>query len=239
MPNSFFAFKQFTVHQEKCAMKVCTDACLFGAIMANYLEKQNVNRLADIGTVTGLLSLMVAQKNKCLIDAYEIDENAALQAEQNFNRSPWHGKLRIIKGNIKTLHINTNYDWIICNPPFYENSLRSNNQHKNIAMHSQELLLEDVLHICDECLNGQGKFAILLPYFRSTAFIGMAHQKKFFLEYKLDIKPSPKHHFFRTICIFSKQPTPLLTDDTLTIREVNNNYTTYFTELLKDYYLFL
>jgi tRNA1Val (adenine37-N6)-methyltransferase len=67
----------------------------------------------------------------------------------------------------------------------------------------------------------------------------MAHQKKFFLEYKMDVKPSPKHHFFRAICIFSKQPTPFLADDTLTIREVNNNYTLPFTELLKDYYLFL
>jgi tRNA1Val (adenine37-N6)-methyltransferase len=148
MPNRFFAFKQFTILQDKCAMKVCTDAWLFGAILANYLQKQKLNSLADIGTGTGLLSLMVAQKNKCLIDAYEIDENAAFQAEHNFNRSPWHAQLRLIKANIKTLNINKSYDWIFCNPPFYENRLKRNNEHKNIAMHSQELLREDVLNIC-------------------------------------------------------------------------------------------
>lgn len=220
-------------------MKVCTDACLFGAFMAQYLAKTTIKMIADIGTGTGLLSLMLAQKNNASIHAYEIDNDAAIQAQENFSNSAWSQRLSVIKGNVTALKPITNYDWIICNPPFYEKSLKSPHAVKNIAMHSEQLNLKDLMPICKEYLTPQGKFAVLLPYQRTTTFVAIAHQNNFYLEYKLDIKPSSKHHFFRSICIFSKTPTPTLLDETITIKELNNEYSASFKTLLKDYYLFL
>ncbi|WP_298301478.1 methyltransferase [Hydrotalea sp.] len=239
MSNSYFSFKQFHIEQDKCAMKVCTDACLFGAFMAQYISSTPVNTIADIGTGTGLLSLMIAQKNNAIIHACEIDEQAALQATQNFSSSPWHQRLTVIKGNVLEVKPATIYDWLVCNPPFYEKSLKSPHSNKNIAMHSGRLRLQDIIPLCNQYLTRQGRFALLLPYQRTTSFIAMAHQNNFYLAYKLDVKPSPKHHFFRSICIFSKTPTPVLLEETITIKELNNAYSAPFTALLKDYYLFL
>ncbi|MBY0347413.1 MAG: methyltransferase [Hydrotalea flava] len=220
-------------------MKTCTDACLFGAFMAQYISNNPAKTIADIGTGTGLLSLMIAQKNEAIIHAYEIDEGAAMQAKENFSTSPWYQRLTVIKGNVIQLQPATTYEWLVCNPPFYEKSLKSPQVNKNIAMHSEQLRLQDLLPICNQFLNQQGRFALLLPYQRTTSFIAMAHQNNFYLEYKLDVKPSPKHHIFRTICIFSKAPTPTLLEEMLTIKELNNAYSEPFTALLKDYYQFL
>ncbi len=220
-------------------MKVCTDACLFGAFIAQYISNHSANAIADIGTGTGLLSLMMAQKNASIIHAYEIDEQAAMQANENFSASKWHQRLTVIKGNVLLLKPATTYEWIVCNPPFYEKSLKSPNSSKNIAMHSEQLRLPDLLPLCHQYLTQKGRFALLLPYNQTTSFIAMAHQNHFYLEYKLDVKPSPKHHFFRTICIFSKQPTPTLLEENLTIKELSNAYSEPFKALLKDYYQFL
>jgi len=111
MSNTYFRFKQFTIHQDRCAMKVCTDACLFGAWLA---EKVNGWQLADIsildlGAGTGLLSLMLAQQNTARIDAVELDENAAEQAAENFDTSPWRNRLQVIQGDIRTVHLGKKY----------------------------------------------------------------------------------------------------------------------------------
>ena len=112
MANTYFQFKQFTVEQQNCAMKVCTDACLFGAILADkiYRAQNKVSKLLDIGTGTGLLSLQVAQKNSISIDAVEIDQDSFEQAQQNFINSPWNERVSIFNTDILDFNSDKKYD---------------------------------------------------------------------------------------------------------------------------------
>ena len=132
MSNTYFQFKQFTIHQDKCAMKVCTDACMLGAWTAGKLGGSGINNILDIGCGTGLLSLMLSQKINASIDAVEIDADAAKQAGENISASPWAANIRVIHTSLQEFMPKKKYDLIICNPPFYENDLRSEHENKNV-----------------------------------------------------------------------------------------------------------
>lgn len=119
MSNSYFQFKQFIIHQDACAMKVCTDACLFGAWVANKVQKLKPNSVLDVGAGTGLLSLILAQKTDAIIHAVEIDDEAAKQAEDNFKSSPWSNRIKIINQPVQNIKITGKYDFILSNPPFF------------------------------------------------------------------------------------------------------------------------
>jgi len=239
MPNDYFRFKQFTVQQDKCAMKVCTDACLFGAFTANRLPI-TVNRVLDIGTGTGLLSLMLAQKNPdAVIDAVEIDEAAAGQAKENFESSAWKERLNAYNLSIQEFadSVETKYDLIISNPPFYESDLKSDDKKRNLALHSVALTLEALLNIADILLKDDGNFFVLLPHHRTENFI-QGIQQKFFIKEKVFIKQTSKHSYFRSILWLRKQPG--ITDQSrMAIMNEAGKYTDGFITLLKDYYLYL
>ena len=177
MGNSFFKFKQFTVHQDKCAMKVCTDACLFGAWIVQYIstKKLATDRVLDIGAGTGLLSLILAQKTEAAqMDAIEIDSLAAQQAVQNFALSPWDNRLNAIEGDVKNISTANKYGLIISNPPFFENDLISPIKSRNVALHDASLTLSELLFVVKKNLQEDGKFAVLLPFHRSAYFEQLA-----------------------------------------------------------------
>lgn len=153
-------------------MKVCTDACLFGAVVAEELNEYKT--VLDIGTGTGLLSLMYAQQNaNSIIDAVEIDANAFEQAQQNVAASPF-SNIRVVHSDIKTLDTKNKYELIISNPPFYVNDLKSSTENRNIAMHSQLLSFDELLHTVNTVLTTNGIFAVLLPYTNQNLFIEKA-----------------------------------------------------------------
>ncbi len=241
MPNNYFMFKKFTVQQEYCAMKVCTDTCLFGAWLAeknNNLEAKDL-RVLDIGTGTGLLSLMIAQKIKgSKIDAAEIDEPAAIQAAANFEASPWKEHLTVYHTSIQHFNRSTNqhYNLIICNPPFFENDLKSNDDKRNIALHDGALTLEELLSIIDARLCKDGNFAVLLPYHRTVFFELLAAERKLYLKEKVLVKQTPTHNYFRSMLLFCRQKITA-SEKEIAIKNVNNIYSAEFTTLLKDYYL--
>jgi tRNA1Val (adenine37-N6)-methyltransferase len=240
MANSFFRFKQFTVQQDKCAMKVCTDACLFGAFISTLVvSRQGVQKVLDIGAGTGLLSLMLAQKiPDAVIDAVEIDSAAAQQAKENFEASQWKERLKTHATPIQHFKTQGRFDLIICNPPFFENDLKSEDEKRNVALHSHALTFKDLLTSAEKHLAPEGTFAVLLPYHRLVEFEELSKQYNFFVDEKVLVKQTPKHNNFRSILCLTKKET-VATQSQIIIRDEKETYTKEFIALLKDFYLYL
>jgi len=238
MANDYFRFKEFIIHQDKCSMKVCTDACLFGSLLPVVTENaEPINRVLDIGTGTGLLSLMYAQRNiHAQIDAVEVEEHSFKQAKENFTQSKWKDRLKIFHSDIKNFVPGKKYDLIISNPPFYENELLSNEKNKNIAKHDAGLTLNDLIDIIKKHLAPTGTFAVLLPWHRIKYFEELAAGNNFFAQEKILIRQTPTHNFFRGILFFSNTRSGTKTTEII-IKNKQGNYTEEFSELLKNYYL--
>lgn len=241
MPNNYFQFKQFTVQQEHCAMKVCTDACLFGAWVSEKVksEKLKVKNVADIGAGTGLLSLMLAQKTDVIIDAVEIDKTAAMQSQQNFEASPWNERLKVYNTSVQQFNsaIYQKYDLVISNPPFFEHDLKSDDDKRNLALHSSALSLEALLNAIKIHLKEDGFFAVLLPFHRSGYFEKLA-AARYFLQEKILVKQTPKHHYFRSMLLFGATKVDTKESEII-IRQEGSQYSPEFIHLLRDYYLYL
>lgn len=218
-------------------MKVCTDACLFGAWMTEKIDtdERTVSKILDIGTGTGLLSLMLAQKTTAIIDAIELDEEAAAQAANNFELSPWKERLQVIQGDVCKVNLGRKYDLIISNPPFFENDLKSADSKRNLALHGEALEWDALLAVISKHLSPDGKFGALLPYHRKKAFEKLAWEAGFFTEEEVSVKQTPVHPYFRAMLLFGKDNLPTRFASFI-IRE-GDQYTNEFAGLLKDYYL--
>ena len=234
MANSYFQFKQFRINQDKTAMKVCTDSCVLGA----WTEVKEANQILDIGTGTGLLSLMVAQRSEAKITAVEIDAAAAAQAEENFNGSPWKNRIVLTQKSLQQFgHENQQqFDVIICNPPFFQASLKSPDTAKTIAKHTQELPFEDLLHFVKQFLTPEGFFYLLLPPSEAEVFRNLALNEKLFPVKELQLFTQPNGKHLRTIYAYSFQEKPS-EKQSLIIRNLDQTYTSEFAALLKEYYL--
>src|SRR5215469_6840752 len=168
MPNGYFQFKQFTVYQDRCAMKVCTDACILGAWFAHKAPPWST--VLDIGSGTGLLMLMLAQKHKGEIRGIELDLAAFRQLQHNIGQSPWKQMLQVFPGDVRSFSFRSKFDFIITNPPFYEGDLPAAGTAANLARHSKELTLSELLSVIDSNLSPKGAFGILRPCHRTTWF---------------------------------------------------------------------
>lgn len=225
-------------------MKVSTDACILGAAVAEvFTEKASLAEdekphYLDIGTGTGLLSLMLAQKTTALIDAVEIDTAAYDEASANFNASPFKERLFIYNSDILYFSPAKKYDGIICNPPFFEGDLRSPDTKKNAARHDTTLTLQQLLKVADTHLKEAGLLAVLLPYQRVEEFIKEAAGLHFWLKEKILLRHTTAHPYFRAILFLSKIKTTSATKE-LVIKNEAGNYTEDFILLLKNYYLYL
>jgi tRNA1Val (adenine37-N6)-methyltransferase len=243
LANSYFQFKQFTIHQDRCAMKVTTDACLFGAWVAEEARSREsgVRSSLDIGTGTGLLALMLAQKNfETNILAIEIDKDAAEQAANNIDSSLWKDQVDILEANVKEFSFPQKFDLIISNPPFYEKELRSDTDKKNIAHHSENLTLKELLNIIKNNLNQDGNFFLLLPYKRNDEIKRLFKDHELHVSKMILVRQSVKHDYFR---IFVKGNLNAEQKETefyeISIWDEQQQYTNEFVRLLKDYYLHL
>ena len=220
-------------------MKVSTDSCLFGAWVANKIEQKILQPAAilDIGTGTGLLSLLLAQKSTAGIDTVEIEEAACSQAIENFLHSPWSERLRAYCADIKQWQGGLAYDLIISNPPFYQNSLKSPVRSANYARHDEALTLSQLLSVVKANLSDKGHFAILLPFQGIAGFKMQAAEKFFYLKDELLVRQTPSHSYFRSMLLFCAEPPGQASSHELAIKEESGNYSDQFSFLLKDYYL--
>jgi len=243
-------------------MKVCTDACLFGAWVSQKSMVQNAINIVDIGTGTGLLSLMVAQvteNSKASITAIEIEAQAAAEANSNFNISKWSDRLKLVNDSIQNFtasiskddlvinELNNNkqlFDIVISNPPFYEGDLKSPDANKNKAAHSTELPWNILLENVTSLLNNNGSFFVLVPTLRAYTMQKLAETHQLQLEEEVLVYNDAKHLPFRSFLHFTKVKTAIdkeisVLRNKIVIKNADNTYSTEFTELLKDYYLHL
>ena len=235
MSNTWFRFKQFMINQDRCAMKITTDACIQGAWTPALPE---VKQVLDIGAGTGLLSLMLAQRcPKIHIDAIEFDKDAATQAKENVALSDWKERINVIDGDARTYSYPHKYDLIITNPPFFIDSLLGPGDRKNMSRHTLSLDYLDILQIFKQNLNPDGYMSILLPAFEYSTWHGLASSKDLKEVGKLSVKNSSNSPVNRVVGIWSKNNKIKFPTQELEIKDAQNEYSPFFKLLLEDYYL--
>jgi tRNA1Val (adenine37-N6)-methyltransferase len=165
MAKPSFRFKQFTIQQDRCALKVGTDGVLFGA----WVDHLGATRILDIGTGTGVLALIAAQRNATAsIHAVEIDDASADQAKENAAASPWADRLHVYCMDVRRMRSDAQYDLIICNPPYYSGYSRSPDERVDLAKHGDELSFPDLLDSVRQLLLPEGRFAVIVPLDRES-----------------------------------------------------------------------
>lgn len=222
-------------------MKVATDSCLFGAWAAAQLAaiETGMETGLDIGTGTGLLSLMLAQKNGLIINAVEIDAQAAGQARENAEDSPWKNRLTVNQGDIMDFDPGRKYDCIISNPPFYENELASPDSRKNSAHHSRDLTMAQLIQVIRSRLEDKGIFFLLYPFKRKNEVEALLAENALSACKTVIVRQSVLHAPFRVMCMGTNSLVSLPELTTLSIWNEQQQYTPAFKDLLKDYYLYL
>jgi tRNA1Val (adenine37-N6)-methyltransferase len=234
MSNTYFRFKQFNVEQDKCAMKVTTDACIQGAWTPMH---SHVKHVLDIGAGTGLLALMLAQRNsEICIDSIEFDSGAAIQAAENVASSPWAGRINIIEADARNFDSTHKYDLIITNPPFFQNSLLGDNDAKNSARHTLSLSFEELLRCITANLAGNGYASILLPSEQYLDWQALT-SKNLYEQETLLIHHRPGATAKRIIGLWGKTPVAETKTGNLIIQNEQGTYSQDFITLLSPFYL--
>ncbi|TLX76026.1 methyltransferase [Labilibacter sediminis] len=236
MANTYFSFKEFIVHQDKTAMKVGTDGVLLGA----WANCDKAKKILDIGSGTGLISLMLAQRTEnAAIDAIEIDDSAFGQMQQNFELSPWKNRLTSIHMDFK--HYSTTsgnkYELIVSNPPFFINSLKNECNKKSLARHTDSLSFAELISGIDMLLAENGIFCVILPATEKSSFIELAKTSGLNLTRCLYIKPTPSKPAKRILMEFSLSKSVCIEEEIIIEDSGRHGYSNEYKELTKDFYL--
>jgi len=231
-----FTFKQFSVNQDRCAMKIGTDGVLLGAWTPIINNPYNV---LDIGAGTGILSLMLAQRSNAeQIDAIEIDEDAYEQCVENFEASPWGDKLFCFHAGLDEFvdEPEDEYDLIISNPPFYTDDYKSDNTSRDLARFEDALPFEELIEATALLLSDNGIFSVIIPYKEEERFVSMCKELDLFPLKITRVKGTPTSEIKRSLLAFCRiEQTPLI--DELVIEISRHNYTPEYIELTKEFYL--
>ena len=231
-----FTFKQFSVNQDRCAMKIGTDGVLLGAWTPLINNPFNV---LDIGAGTGILSLMLAQRSNAeQIDAIEIDENAYEQCVENFEASPWGDKLFCFHSGLDEFvdEPEDEYDLIISNPPFYTDDYKSDNASRDLARFEDALPFEELIEAAALLLSDNGIFSVIIPFKEEERFISLCKELDLFPLKMTRVKGTPTSEIKRSLLAFCRmEQTPLI--DELVIEISRHNYTPEYIKLTNEFYL--
>lgn len=236
MSNQAFVFKEFTIHQDKCAMKVGTDAVILGA----WVNTADARKILDIGTGTGIIALMLAQRSKADIHAIEIDRDSYEQACGNVKFSKWPEQIKVHHISFQDYATlgNEKFDLIVTNPPYFIASLKNKEESRALARHTDLLPFDALIDGVKKLLQPGGRFFLILPAKEANIFRDMAEQKGLHLSKLLRIKtrldkPEEKRHIMR----FEFSPRSF-SEETLVIEKDNRHqYTKEYKELTRDFYL--
>lgn len=231
-----FTFKQFSVNQDRCAMKIGTDGVLLGAWTPLFNNPYN---LLDIGAGTGILSLMLAQRSNLeQIDAIEIDEDAYEQCVENFEASPWSDRLFCFHAGLDEFvdDPEDEYDLIISNPPFYTDTFKSENTQRDIARFEDALPFEELIEAAALLLSDNGIFSVIIPFKEEKKFVAMCKELELFPLKITRVKGTPTAEIKRSLLAFTRiQQTPII--DELTVEISRHQYTPEYIALTQDFYL--
>jgi len=237
--STLFKFKEFSIHQDKTAMKIGTDAVLLGAWV--FLENE-IDSILDVGSGTGIIALMLAQRSFALtIDAVEIDNDAYEQTVTNFENSNWGDRLYCYHSSFQNFakeiaDEDETYDLIISNPPFYTDEFESENDARNKARFTSSLSFNELLKGVSKILSKKGKFAVIIPFKEEQGFVELAKENNLFLNRVCHVKGNPSSAFKRSLLEFSFEDKKLKKEN-LTIEIKRHQYTDEYINLTKDFYL--
>lgn len=235
--NNYFKFKQFTINQDKCAMKVGTDGVLLG-VWGNIPSDGRSARLLDIGCGTGLISIIAAQRaENILIDGIDIEPNAVRQSIENGNKSPWSSRLNFFNSSLQDFNTDYKYDYILSNPPYFINSLKNEIDSRAIARHSDTLSYFDLAENVDRLLSEDGIFSTIFPYVEASIFIVEASKKLLYCNRRMDIRGREGGAIKRVMLQFSRKKGDFITEELTIEKNERHSYSSKYIELTKDLYL--
>ena len=234
---SVFQFKQFSVNQDQTAMKIGTDGVLLGAWTP--IENNPISIL-DIGTGTGIIALMLAQRCDAeQIDALEIDESAYEQAVENFENSPWGDRLFCFHAGLDEFieEPEEEYNLIVSNPPFFSEDYRSANEQRDLARFQEAMPFEELVEAADLLLSENGIFSVIIPFNEEDRFIELCAEVELFPIKITRVKGTPNTKIVRSLLAFKRFELAILTSDELVIEINRHEYTSEYIALTKDFYL--
>lgn len=233
MANDYFSFKKFTIYQDKSAFKVGTDGVLLGACA----DLKGVRSILDIGSGTGLISIMLAQRCYAEITAIEPDRESFIQTCENVSRCDWHDRIKVDHTNLQSFNnSHRKFDLIVTNPPYFCDSLKNPDQRKSDARHNDSLTSAEILEGVVKFINNDGRLQLIMPYVEGNLFIAEAARFGLYCNNILKIKSLPTSEISRLILTFSrihKKPAERF----LTIEHGRHEFTEEYINLTKDFYL--
>ena len=234
---SKFQFKQFSIEQDRTAMKVGTDGVLLGAWIP---IGNNPFSILDIGTGTGIIALMLAQRSGAQqIDALEIDEDAYEQATDNFENSPWNDRLFCFHAGLDEFieEPEDEYDLIVSNPPFYAEDYKSSNDQRDLARFQDAMPFEELVEAADLLLSENGIFSVIIPFKEESTFLALAKEHELYPIKITRVKGTPTTETKRSLLAFSRNETTNFPIDELIIETARHIYTPEYIALTRDFYL--
>lgn len=233
MSNSYFRFKQFTIYQDQCAMKVGTDGTLLGA----WVDVSMSGNVLDIGTGTGLVSLMIAQRApQASVCAIDIDADAVRQAQSNVGMSQWEGRISVINSSLQNFTMGK-YDTIVSNPPFFVDSLTCPDPKRSLARHAQNLTYQELIYGVMRLLTNDGSFSVIVPFDCFDALNNSAILAGLFLVRKCAVKSTPAKSVRRYLITYRRSPVELADCQCVCIEDGQHGQSEWYKKLTEDFYL--